>query len=465
MSSLPKAFPTASVRIRSRSTHHGHIVPGRSLHSGFLTGVHGLALIGVLPAAVLWIPIARSSNFGNFTVLDSLLLLLWITTGIRLLATPRWSRSESTAVRIGVYAFAIGVFGCLAALLYGSYSGLTSQLLQQSKRFGFPAILPLAMLVSRTKDLPRMRVAGIVALVFTVASSYISMAESLPISGLKEQGVRASGSLGNANELGYIAVLGALLGLSHAAGSLRRGLGRGCLAATAVGAGLIGLTTSASRSALAAALIATVYIASKRRLTFAKKLSITIILIGSVIVGWQISSTYQGRMAKVLEDKTQERSTVARIEMQEVAFKTWVHYPLGIGFHNWEAATAEFSQDVQWAARMSGSDSIYFDFLLSSGVIGFFCLILCFRNCWMLGRFQPSPMEMVYLRAGMLAAFSMGLAAVCPASVCVAPFFFAVVGFGGCVRQDGLCKDTSWAGTVRAPVAPPDPGRAMNRCS
>jgi O-antigen ligase len=99
-------------------------------------------------------------------------------------------------------------------------------------------------------------------------------------------------------------------------------------------------------------------------------------------------------------------------------------------------AASEFSQNAQSFTVVTGSDSIYFDFLLGTGALGLLCIILCFRNCWMLADFRRVPMEAAYLKAGMLGAFCFGLATVSPASFSVAPFFFTVAGLAGCVRRD-----------------------------
>src|ERR1035441_2342022 len=139
-----------------------------------------------------------------------------------------------------------------------------------------------------------------------------------------------------------------------------------------------------------------------------------------MIVGWQVSSIYRDRMAGVLEQKIYEPSTFARIEAQEVAFRTWLQHPLGVGFSNMSTAASEFSQNAQSFTVVTGSDSIYFDFLLGTGALGLLCIILCFRNCWMLADVRRVPMEAAYLKAGMLAAFCFGLATVSPASFSVA---------------------------------------------
>jgi hypothetical protein len=108
-------------------------------------------------------------------------------------------------------------------------------------------------------------------------------------------------------------------------------------------------------------------------------------------------------------------------------------------------ATSEFAQNAQSFTAVAGSDSIYFDFLVATGAVGFLCLILCFRNCWRLADFRRLPVEGAYLKAGMVAAFIFGIATVAPASVFVAPFFFTIAGLAGCLRRHHSLKETCWA--------------------
>jgi hypothetical protein len=108
-------------------------------------------------------------------------------------------------------------------------------------------------------------------------------------------------------------------------------------------------------------------------------------------------------------------------------------------------ATSEFSQNAQSFTAVTGSDSMYFDFLVATGAPGFLCVILCFRNCWRLADFRRLPVEATYLRAGMVAAFVFGIASFAPASVFVAPFFFTVAGLAGCLRRHNSLKEARWA--------------------
>jgi hypothetical protein len=410
-----------------------------------------LLLTLVLPFTVLWIPLVRAPGLGTLTILDCLLLLLWGTTLLHLGKKLRKSSGENRAFRIAVYAFAPALFGCLGALLFDSQSRLTPEMLQHAKRFGLPGIIPLAMLMSPAKLVPRIRVVAIASLLTMVLIPFTPLADVLPVSDVKTDlsggkgDLRGIGSLSNPNDFGYVALLGALIGLCHAAGVRGKRFRRRLWATVAVSAGLIGVLTSASRSAMAAALAAAVYLVFHSQISFAKKLSVVVILITAMLIGWQFSSVYQDRMAITIEQKILEPSTFARIEAQSVAFRTWLHHPFGVGFSNMPTATLEFSQNAQSFTAVAGSDSIYFDFLVATGALGFLCLILCFRNCWRLADFRRLPVEATFLKAGMVAAFVFGMASVAPASVFVAPFFFTIAGLAGCLGRDYSLKQVRWA--------------------
>lgn len=425
--------------------------PRRPIPESPLATLHGLLLMLALPFAVLWIPLVRAPGLGTLTISDCVLLLLWGTTLLHLGTKLRKTSSENRALHIAAYAFAPALFGCLGALLFDSRSLLAVDFLQHAKRFGLPSIIPLAMLMSPAKLASRIRVVAIASLLTMVLIPFTPLADMLSVNDVKTntsgggRDLRGTGSLSNPNDFGYVALLGALIALSHAAGWRRKAFWRSSLATLAVSAGIMGVVTSASRSAMAAALAAAVYLVFHSKISFAKKLSILGILITAMLIGWQVSSVYQDRMGMTIEQNFLEPSTFARIEAQSVAFRTWFHHPLGVGFSNIPTATSEFSQNAQSFTAVTGADSIYFDFLVATGALGFLCLILCFRNCWRLADFRRTPVEATYLKAGMLAAFCFGLATVSPASYSVAPFFFTVAGLAGCLRRDYALKQVRWA--------------------
>jgi hypothetical protein len=141
-------------------------------------------------------------------------------------------------------------------------------------------------------------------------------------------------------------------------------------------------------------------------------------------------------MESALQNRALDSSALARIDAQTVAFRTWLHYPLGVGFLNLSAATQEYSLASQYFTQVGGSDSIYFDHLLATGIFGFASIIWCFRTCWKMAEVKPPPREASYLKAAMLATFVFATATISPASMFVGPFFFTVVGVMACIRRD-----------------------------
>jgi O-antigen ligase len=187
---------------------------------------------------------------------------------------------------------------------------------------------------------------------------------------------------------------------------------------------------------MAAALVAAAYLLSQSHFNFKSRVNFVVVLITAMLIGWHFSEVYQDRMSLALEQKTKEPNVLGRVEAQGVAFETWLRHPFGVGFSNLPTATREFSKSAQSFTEVAGSDSIYFDFLLATGAPGLLCVILCFRSCWKLADLRRVPDSAVYLKAGMVAAFVFGTAAIAPATYCVAPFFFTVAGLAACLRRD-----------------------------
>jgi hypothetical protein len=129
------------------------------------------------------------------------------------------------------------------------------------------------------------------------------LADLLPISDIRNLDLakaRPVGSLSNPNEFAYVGLLGAVIGLSHAAGVRGKRFRRTWWATTALVLGFMPLVISGSRSAMAAALAAAVYLVSHSKISFMKKLGVAVILITAMLVGWQFSSVYQGRMVMTI---------------------------------------------------------------------------------------------------------------------------------------------------------------------
>jgi hypothetical protein len=408
-----------------------------------LSGVHSILLSLVLPLAVVWIPVSRQTGLGTVTLLDIVLCLLWLTTLFRLRCVSVSYRPYKLAAGIVMSAVLPAAFAMAGALLFNNRLDVAIDLMQQLKRFGMPSIIPLALLVAPRECASRMRIIliGSVALmVLLAATPWVGL---LPINAeatdLPSADPRAMGSLSNPNDYSYIGIFGALTGLSFGADRTIRRLSRYIWCTLALVVGLTALVTSASRSGIVAAVLGSTYITFTSRQSPKGKALLLLGLCIIAVVSWQSLPTFQDRMQRVISQTAADDSFSARIEAQEVALRTWIDHPLGVGFSNMYAATQRNASDSRLVVGVATSDNIYVDFLLGAGLFGLGCLILCLRCCLALVR-QPSQRSgAIYLRTGILCAVVFGLATVSPASYVVAPFFFTLVGIGAFVTQTTLC--------------------------
>lgn len=434
----PPAEPFGYGVLPASPFEYGQLAYQRPAAEYLFSFVHGLLLALVLPFTIFWIPLLAIPGMGNFTALDVILLLLWGSTLLGLRGSDCSPRRLKTACRIAIYALAPAVFGAVGSLIYDSTSELTGDALQHFKRFGFPAILPLALMIASRKQVGRLRNILVASVAVMVLIAFTPWASSLPIGRyLVEGSDRATGTLADPNDFGYTGVFGALVGATLAAGSARfRSFGRKCWATIGIAAGVTALVLSASRSAMMGSLAAMLFLLHTSKLSFWRKAGTATALCAAMLLGWQLFAPYQQRLGVMLEQQASEGNAASRLEAQYVVIRTWLHYPLGVGFSHMSAATETHTEGMQLISSVNGSDSVYCDFLLGTGIFGFASLLLCFRSCWALTRQSAGGQEIAYLRAGVLATFVFGLATVSPASNAVAPFFFALVGLAGVNRSN-----------------------------
>ena len=93
------------------------------------------------------------------------------------------------------------------------------------------------------------------------------------------------------------------------------------------------------------------------------------------------------------------------------------------------------SGDAEAVVAVTGSDNIYVDFLLGSGIEGLAFLLLCFGTCWRLTTTLSVTSATIVYRSAVVFTLSAGLATIAPASTFVAPFFFALVGVAAIPRE------------------------------
>jgi O-antigen ligase len=143
-------------------------------------------------------------------------------------------------------------------------------------------------------------------------------------------------------------------------------------------------------------------------------------------------------MTSVLEHGAKEDNVSSRLEAQYITAKAAVLNPLGVGYSNFRQATQTLATGGGTFTYVEGSDSVYFDTLLGSGLAGLVTLLFLYRKCWRyLGaknKTKDGPNRI--LRAACLAVFVFGTATIAPMSIFVAPTFFMLVGLGSIVKRE-----------------------------
>jgi hypothetical protein len=328
-----------------------------------------------------------------------------------------------------------GVFAVVGSALFSGSGQPANEMLFHLKRFGFASVMPLAMvqcgLQRFLQGIRYMLMLCIAVQVFALLAPEIR--DALPVfaqmAGAEIKVSRALGLFTNPNDLAYFTVCTMANLLAIRANTRRASpIGTIYFVSTLCGAGYL-LIESASRSAVIALLAAYIYYFSKGHAGIKKKAFIggALVLAGAFALNY--SDVFLERMSDAYLHGTKELNLVGRLEAQKIAALAALENPLGVGFRNFPEATHALSQSAYFL-EVSGSDSIYVDFLLGAGFLGFLALIACFALCWRFirstapGQDQPA----IILRSGCLAAFIFGLATIAPASVFVAPSFFFLVG-------------------------------------
>ncbi len=325
--------------------------------------------------------------------------------------------------------------------MFAGFDQSVNEILLHLKRFGFASVIPLAMVQCASPAfLHRARYILMICLLilvfFLLAPEF---RDFLPVfdnmTNLESMGNRALGCITNPNDLAYISVCAAatLCALQTNARLFTFVGLAGFL--IALGCATFLIIESGSRSGLLGALAAIFYYVCKSRASPGKKTFLLVVLVLVGVVALQYSEVFKERMTDIYTQGVNEGNFAGRLESQKIAFLTALENPLGVGFKNFIEVTHDYSHHFNFA-EVSGSDSIYIDFLLGAGVLGLVALLTCFILCWRFIRSIAAGQERsaTILHAGCLAAFIFGFAAVSPASVFVSPFFFFLVGSASLAR-------------------------------
>ena len=345
-------------------------------------------------------------------------------------------------------SFKICVFALLAAgsslfgsMAYGNTSKMTVDLLRLMKEFGFASIIPLGLVLAPKRNIYQLVTLSILlSTSFNVAIQFTGYQDLLPIFvqfadlGYTQR-FRPTGAVSNPNDFAYISAMG--LAFAVASWMTARGTRLSSRAVPLVGMllCLYGIVTSGSRSAIVGVLFGGMFYLARAKNTFETKLWLSVIVALALIIGWNASPVFQRRMDLALTDRLQEPSLGGRIEAQLIAVRTWYESPLGVGVSNMPEATRPYSGDAEAVVAVTGSDNIYVDFLLGSGIEGLAFLLLCFGTCWRLTTTLSVTSATIVYRSAVVFTLSAGLATIAPASTFVAPFFFALVGVAAIPRE------------------------------
>jgi len=425
-------------RLQTTFAPHPHGMPDqypRPTVPSLVETAHLALLLSVFPCTVLWFPVFKSGTFGTLTLLDCVLLMLWCSSSVTLLSFRRQTLVVRRAVRVWVFALLAGSCSMLGSVAYGNTSNISVDLLHILKEFGFASILPLGVLLAPQRQARRLITVSLLASTsFNVLVQVAGLQHLLPIFAQFSdltlvQKFRPTGAVSNPNDYAYISVLGFAFALASwlslkRSTPLSRILLLMCLLIC-----LYGVVTSGSRSAVLGAAVGGIYYLARGKDTLERRLGFTAVVALGLFLGWTQSTVFQQRMDSALTNRLDERNLEARIEAQVIALRTWFSSPLGVGTSNMPEATRPYAIDAEMVVAVSGSDNIYVDFLLGSGVEGLVFLLLCLFTCWKLASTQRGSARATVFQSAIIFVSSAGFATVAPASLFVAPFFFALVGF------------------------------------
>jgi O-antigen ligase len=420
-------------------------IPATSRGFPFFLRLHRLLLYLLLPLSVTYVPITTQAGLGTLTVRDLVLAALWATTLSlfvdKCLTHHALTKQYRRAFLILVLANLPALLGVISSLSFDSSTPVLGDACAHLKRFGGPSIITLGLLLAGDAAKYRMaKIATLCLLLLVIVPHNFSggAMQQFQTEDTSSEEERSSGLLTNPNDFGDVGVTVAFI----VAGVMGRRSQYWTWATIALAAYVI--ISSASRSAMSAALVAVLFLLFKSRMSLGKKIGLAALTAIIVFGGLHYSGVYRERVTSALSAENPDSSFMARVDAQKISFIAWLHHPLGVGFANMPAATSEFSSDSSYVYAVNGSDSIYFDFLLATGLVGLSCILGCFVVGGKLisGRWRNNSHD--YLVAGLIASATFGLVTVSPASVFVSPFFFALLGSAPTKHAHVLLENTGF---------------------
>jgi O-antigen ligase len=389
-------------------------------------------LLSSVPLSVVWIPVAAVPGLGNVAAADVVLLGLWAACAVELaLRGVRGVEAEPFVVL--ALAGGLGLLAGLGAEVAGHEGTFVLETLLLMKRFGFAAILPLAAALFRSRGLSRatraLTVLCMAAMVLFVLRPELQVHLPRPSTfDPTAMDDRPTGLLTNPNDLAYAAVAMAVL---HAAFLPRRaGLAARLVLAAVLAGAAICVVSSGSRSGLIGSAGALAFLSLASGVRWRSKVLLLAISGFVIAAGLSSSPIFHERIERFYRQKLGDENVSSRLEAQWIAVQAALAHPLGVGYQNFLAATANIRQSYAFTT----SDSVYVDTLLGAGFLGLAALLLLLAVTWRHASRQRD--DGVRIRqAGLIAFLLFGTAAVVPISVFLAPLFFWIPAAAALARE------------------------------
>lgn len=414
---------------------------------GVIPALARLCILGSVPVSLVWYPLMRVEGVGTVTLGDGLFVLLWALVAAAVVRRGSIPAADKLPGGIVLLAFYLALCAGLGAAIGGGVNTPGRELVQFLKRFGFAAVLPLAMNMFASRSLRRASTVlvflGTVAM--TVFVLYPELRSLLPINETREDAgalaglsVRPTGMITNPNDLAYFSVIALALLLALLRSNPGGGLRSAAVAGVAAAAALTSTVLSGSRSGVVGLVVGAGYFLLRARRSVLSKVLLLLAVLVAGLAGWRYSEEFRDRMRHAVEQGAREVNFSARLEAQRVSLTASLEHPAGVGYGNFAGAATGVGQGAAFD-QLQGADSMYLDTLLGAGFAGLAFLVALLAVCWRhlraLGRASPAAAD--FLNSGFVAALTFGFATVSPMSVFISPIFFYLVGAAALLRPEG----------------------------
>jgi hypothetical protein len=409
-----------SAPIQTRSSH-----PRASL----LRFIGQVLLATLVPVVLLWYPITKIPGVGTLTLQDVLLMVLWLIVAVEVSFFRAW-RGRYRPLTVAGLGLALALLTALGSVVSVDGADGPLEFSLMMKRFGLAAIIPAAAALYMSPLVERLIywTSGFSVLALLLASLFPVLRDAVPASALidlESTGQRATGIITNPNDLAYTAMILGAVFVSLGYRKARSAWSASVFVMLAAGWCIV---LSGSRSGLVAASGAVSYMLLRSSMRPSRKLAFLAVTVGIAVAGVSYSDVFSERLQTVVEQRVGEDSVASRLDAQEVAFRTSLSFPLGVGYLAFPQVTASFSSS-RYFSSVSTSDSVYFDTLLASGFLGLLAFLKLSQQLWRLIQSSERPRVVVStIGAAVIGTLIAGFATMTPVSYFIAPLFFLLGG-------------------------------------